>query len=292
MARSPKPKTPEAQNAKPLARQTADLGRLSVENRLDEIARALPLVLTSAQELDDAAGMLGEEQARAAAVLRLHADEEAAKGLMLLDLARCPQPKKVERERLAEQISHHLPRLICAETTHWCCADWAEVTRAVEGLRPEFYLDGPTGADWVFANSLIERREAILYVDRYRWESGTEWRAPEGFWLPYQHSAPTEFLKSLGAVGAFQRDALQIIADSWADLDLQPDTQWQEIADRNLATLKAFEKHGWLRDATQEEIERSLRWPWPLYDLDLATSPVDLDGLVSERARQAGRVGF
>jgi hypothetical protein len=86
-------------------------------------------------------------------------------------------------------------------------------------------------------------------------------------------------------VGCFRREALELIADGWANLDLLPDTHWQEIAARNRATLQGFEDRGWLADATQAEVGRALDWPWPLYDLDLSMKPADLDAMVEQRAR-------
>jgi hypothetical protein len=279
------PKTSEGQAARPAPRQTAELGRLSQTRRLDEIAQALPLILNSARELSQAAAALDEEHGRSAAVLLLHADEEAAKGLMLLDLIRCPRRKKLERQRLASQVSEHLPRLIYAEAAHWSCADWREVVGVVDHLREGFYLDGPSGVDWVYPNSLIHRRETLLYVDRFRWEGAVEWLAPQAYWPPFRHSAATGLLGALNGVGAFRREGLELIADSWANLDLKPDTHWQEIATRNRATLQRFDDRGWLADATQGDVRRALDWPWPLYDLDLSIRPVDLDAMVAERAR-------
>jgi hypothetical protein len=46
--------------------------------------------------------------------------------------------------------------------------DFAEVRVQVDGLRASRYLDGPSGADWILRNDLIDKRETNMYVDYVR----------------------------------------------------------------------------------------------------------------------------
>ncbi len=91
----------------PKARQWQQIASLPRKKMLDEIAVGLRLCLHNSNELATSANSLGEGSERAHAILRLHAEEEAAKALMLLDLVRCPMNRQAERSRLANFLSLH-----------------------------------------------------------------------------------------------------------------------------------------------------------------------------------------
>ncbi len=94
----------------------AELTNLPRQDMFSEIAAGLPLILESAVELASAADALQADHARSKEILTLHAEEEAAKAFMLLDLVRCPERLSSDRQRLGKQLTHHLSRLIYAET--------------------------------------------------------------------------------------------------------------------------------------------------------------------------------
>jgi hypothetical protein len=84
-----KPKGPEIG-----LRQAKRLSELNPRERLEFIARGLPLILRSAAKFREAGDVIRENFGREAAVLDGFATEEAAKILILMDAVRCP-PKLI-----------------------------------------------------------------------------------------------------------------------------------------------------------------------------------------------------
>jgi hypothetical protein len=270
-------------------RQMSALPDLTRPEMLGEIAAGLPLVLNSANELAAAADALPPQHGRSKAILLLHAEEEAAKFLMLLDLVRCPRRQDENRRRLARNIYDHLARLIYAESCGLRPATFGELGRYVEQARKEFYLDGPNSVDFIYLNDLIHRREALLYADRVRWEHGYEWQKAGSPWgsEPLVFRKALETANALAEVGALRPDALPIIDAEWDRLALRDETHWQEIAALNRRTLERFETLGWLHDATEDSVHRALEWPMPLYALDVGPKKVEIEALRGVRERYA-----
>jgi hypothetical protein len=268
----------------------AELTNLPREEMFSEIAEGLPLILDSAVELEAAANALPADHARSKEILTLHAEEEAAKALMLLDLVRCPVRLFVDRQRVGRQLTDHLSRLIYAETCKWHPATFGELRRGVDRERKEYYLDGPSGVDYIYRNNLIQQREELLYVDRMHWEHGYEWHKPKAtLGTEFEFLKPRCFaldvVRSLHAVGAFRREALDIIDEIWDSLELVDSTHWQELKALNQATLERFNQHDWLDNAEPSSIERVFEWPMPLYLLDCRLTKTTAEELQAERDR-------
>jgi len=253
-----------------------------------EIAEGLPLILESAVELASAADSLQAGHARSKEILILHAEEEAAKALMLLDLVRCPERLSIDRQRLGKQLTKHLSRLIYAKTCTWHPATFGALRRGVDRERIDYYLDGPTGVDYIYRNNLIQHREELLYVDRMHWEHGYEWHKPKAsLYTEFTFLTPLCFaldvVRSLHAVGAFRRDALDIIHEIWNSLNIVDSTHWQEFKELNRATLERFDQRNSLDDADPSSIDRALEWPMPLYLLDCSLTKTTPEELQAER---------
>jgi hypothetical protein len=253
---------------------------------LEEIASGLPLVQESATELAAAAAALPPGHERAGAILSLHAEEESAKALMLLDLVRCPIRHSASRRRLARQVYDHLARLIYAESCGWRPVSFAELRQYVEREREQFYLDGPNDVDYVYLNDLIHQREGLLYTDHVRWEHGYEWHRAGPPWggsatiFPYA----LQMVSALAAVGMFAFEALAVVDSVWDPLEMTDATQWHEIAALNRATLDRLDASGLLRE-NDDAVRHVLEWPMPLYPLDLRMHSTDIEVLRQIRAR-------
>jgi hypothetical protein len=271
-------------------RHMAELTNLPRQDMFSEIAAGLPLILESAVELASAADALQADHARSKEILTLHAEEEAAKALMLLDLVRCPERLSIDRQRLGKQLTLHLSRLIYAETCKWHPATFGELRRGVDRERKAYYLDGPSGVDYIYRNNLIQHREELLYVDRMHWEHGYEWHKPKGplyteFKFLTTRCFALDVVRSLHDVGAFRREALDIIDTIWDPLDLIDSTHWHELKALNKATLERFDQLNWLENAEPSSIERAFEWPMPLYLLDCSLTKTTLGELQAERDR-------
>lgn len=259
-------------NSAPAARQWQQLAGLPRAQMLHEIAMGLRMCLDSANELSKSADSLGEGSERARAILRLHAEEEASKALMLLDLVRCPKNSQAERSKLAKSISSHLARLIYVENCSWKPADFGELRTIVDDARKSAYRDGPNGDDYVYANDLLTEREGLLYVDRerigdnYRWKSPTsvdDLRLQEDFYA-------LNVVRALAAVGCFRIDGLKIIDRVWSKFRIDDSKRrFEDVAPLDRAVRNEFEKCGWLAQVPTEHVRSLLDWPMPLYHLDL-----------------------
>lgn len=257
----------------PKARQWQQLASLPRKKMLDEIAVGLRLCLNSSNELATSADSLGEGHERARAILRLHAEEEAAKALMLIDLVRCPTSKQAERSRLANSMCLHLPRLIYAENCCWRPADFLELRRIVDDARVGSFRDGPNGHEYSFRNRMITEREELLYVDRTCSDGAFDWNAPtrasdllmrEGFYA-------LERLRALTAVGDHCREGLDIIDNAWSEFYPDDTKRWLDhVAPVNKDIVYQFRVRGWLQSFRQGDIAKLLEWPMPMYHLDLS----------------------
>lgn len=113
--------------------------------RLAFIAEGLPAVLTSAQGFWRAAGQL-DGQVREAVVLARHAEEEAAKVLILMDIVRCPRRLVSARTgSMVKWFYSHLARLIYAEAAGWKPMDVAQSREYVDMNRKSHHVDGAVG---------------------------------------------------------------------------------------------------------------------------------------------------
>ena len=209
---------------------------------------------------------------------------------MLLDLVRCPTSLLAKRQHLGKQLANHLSRLIYAETCKWHPATFGELRRGVDRERKDYYLDGPSGVDYIYRNTLIQSREELLYADRMLWEDGYQWHKPKASYFGQIGGlrlgcVALKVVRGLHAVGAFRRDALEIIDQIWGPLELFDSTHWQEIKALNMATLKRFDQLDRLHNVEPKNIDYALEWPMPLYSLDFQQIRVTNDELQAERDR-------
>ena len=112
-------------------RQAKVLCEMSFEKRLEFIAEGLPIILESAHGYWKASCRL-KERPREAEVLQVHAAEEAAKILILMDAVRCP--RKIISSKIGKIVQwfyDHLTRLIYAEATYLPFSDFYVGIRAV-----------------------------------------------------------------------------------------------------------------------------------------------------------------
>ena len=161
-------------------RAIKDLADLGDEQFLDQIATGLRYLMEEVGKIDSAAKSLSTPGFAhlinpgadyPATILSVIGEEEAAKVLVLLDAVRCPPSKDNERRRTLGYFYDHVAKTIYAEACQWHPADFAEVKRLIELERPKWYLDGPTGTEWLFYNRNLQQREDTLYVGYEREET-------------------------------------------------------------------------------------------------------------------------
>ena len=110
------------------------------------IAEGLPVVLASAEGFWQAASGL-EAHVREAVVLAGHAEEEAAKVLILMDMVRCPAPLIASRiGSMVKWFYSHFARLIYAEAVSWKPMHVEQLREYIDLGRKSHHLDGASAS--------------------------------------------------------------------------------------------------------------------------------------------------
>lgn len=266
-----------------LPRRAHKLASHSRPALLEELAEGMALLVEHVSALERAAETLrGQETPRAVEAIGVIADEEAAKFLILLDVARCAyEDARVKRDQL-KRTSSHVAKGIYARAVDIRPADYAEVLRFVDGLRRSHYLDGPNDVDWIFRNEIEAEREERLYVDYVETDEGDMWISParlDGLEARYPSGA-VELVGALSRAGVCDPRALHVVADAWRDVQPEPKTRWSENEKFTLATLERFPAEVVDDALNDEDIRRILEtWTFPLYGADMRIVEEDLERL-------------
>lgn len=177
------------------------------------------------------------------------------------------------------------------EIAHMAPADFAEVRRMVESMRPSLYLDGPSGVDWIFRNRLLANREEGLYVDYVHDDEGNRWLTPAtSDEISFGGPSPAirELVGSLERLGAMTEPGLAITAEAWAQVKITDNTHWQEVVQVNHEVAAKLIGEGLGKDATDADVKRVTGgWTFPLSDLDLSMIEVSRADLEAEQERLA-----
>ena len=262
-----------------------------------EVETGIRHVMDAVNRLDTAAEELhGAGRHYPSRVLEYFAAEEAAKILILIDAVRCPKNKGADKSRTLGYFYDHIAKGIYAKVCDWRPVDLAEVRRGVDDERQERYLDGPNDVDWIFPNSIIERREKRLYVG-YFCEDTEENNHGEGYWtspfndvsrvsefFSYRTPSVVELVRDLYQTNATTSDGLSVIAEIWRNVDVRDEMRFDELKRLNRRTLEALNDRGLLTpvlDQVQVSVEN--HWIYPLWTLDLRMLEVDKKELLEEQ---------
>jgi len=265
-----------------------DLAQLSDAAFFEQVAVGTALCLSNAKRIyGDHASLVSAERPRGAEILRLTAEEEASKVLILLDAVRCPRTKlAAEFGRQLQYFNDHLAKGIYAQYCGFRPATFGEIRRWVDLERKEFYLDGPNGVDWIFYNDILRRREETIYVDYVESEGDHLWHDPTkfdelalSFVIPNRNPV-FRLVTALGDAGCLSSPTLAIMADVWRPLSMDDDLLWSSLREWNIKMLERMEQKKLLKtteSATYDLIVNE--WLFPLYPLDLTKERIDKNGL-------------
>lgn len=130
------------------------------------LSEGMALIAEHVSTLASGASLLAAMSSpRGAEVLRVVAEEEAAKYLILLDATRFDYKEQGDRSRQLKRFSDHLPKGIYVRSYRGSPATYGEIVRYADRLRDDLYLDGPNDIDWIFRNEILAERDERLYVD-------------------------------------------------------------------------------------------------------------------------------
>ena len=269
--------------------QAQRLCQMSQAERLGFIAEGLPLVFRSAQGFWQAACAL-DERVREAVVLERHAEEEAAKVLILMDMVRCP--KKLVSSRMGSLVKwfySHLARLIYAEAVSWKPTNVAQLREYVDLDRKSHHVDGTVG-EYIMPNSMIFNREGMLYADIAAYEDeGAIWSDPADLLHPLSFSgrAPTalRLAESMSRLGMFTRRGVELTAEVWGKVEFKDQESFRETNTLTRALLERLIAEELPAEEAENKDAQLLyaAWPLPMYHLDFGMIEVPLEDLHEEQ---------
>ncbi|MGE3336012.1 MAG: AbiV family abortive infection protein [Rhodospirillaceae bacterium] len=266
----------------------ADLSQLNDEAFLTACAEGLSLIHKNVSRLWTGARALHESgQVQASRVLKVLAEEEAGKFLILLDAVRCPRTPSDRFATHLKRFTCHIAKGLYARAVSMRPDTPARLQHYLDNYRDQFYLDGPNDVDWIFPNQIEWDRNGLLYVNYVAHDDGARWEDPCAFedLATFQPiSEAVQLVSDLAAVGFASPAALQVVADDWRPFEPGPETHWSEMPHRNHRTLEQMNTRSILIEAPQDTYGRiQTQWPFPMWGLDLSLRKVDLEDL---RTRQ------
>ena len=266
-----------------------DLLQLSAEDFLTTVAEGLPLILDNAKRLWAEASLASQAGAeRGACILQAFAEEEAAKGLLLLDALRCPTSMREQYLRLLRAFDQHVPKGVYVRYYNTSPADMVEVRHIVDSYRQGFVREGEYG-EYILPNEIKTNRESQLYVSYVRYDDGSHlWSSPrEPFHFSvHNQSTVIRLLGAFQGAGLFEPKALRLFREYWQAIPfedigndpmskaLESSTRWPQLTKLNFGMLQLLEQRGRIKpECSQEDAETIYHYLlFPLYAFDLAES--------------------
>jgi hypothetical protein len=244
-----------------LPRRLSAILQVPEHQRYAVLSEGLELLADNVATLSADVDTLGNSRRdRGAAVLRCFAEEEAAKVMILLDLARAGWNDHAASRACLSRFYNHLARGLYVLAYSGAPADLAEVRHYVDMWRQEFHLDGPMDVDWIFGNTVTTSREERLYVDYTEDENGDRrWTGPAEhsaiFDEPYSFPEPTSIVVRLVAsmrhIGLLSEEGLEATRAVWETVTVDDTMHWTDLQPLTLAVIGKLVDSG--RDyATQE----------------------------------------
>lgn len=278
------------------ARALTEILSMPKADRWPVLAEGLALLSEHVRVLrDDTESLIAAGRARSAAIIDAVAAGEAAKVLIILDLARLGWRDQAAAKLLIDEFSQHVPRGIYVEVAEARIATLPELREFVAGLRVSDYLDGPNEVDWVFRNRIEARREETFYVDFVVDDDGQRWVTPQTgtenvpIWAP---SRVTDLVGAQSRLGLFSAEALVMISEVWEAIRLNDQTTWSEVAGLNREVLGRAWDREWSNTETAKADWGTVieQWPLPMYGVDLRRQQVPPAELAEQRARAEYRL--
>lgn len=265
-------------------KQAQRLAKLSQAKRLAFLAEGMPLIRDSAFGFWSAAQSLPEHP-REREVLEGFAEEEAAKGLILMDIVRCPL--SLHSQRMGPMIGwfySHLARLLYAKAATWRPVNTKQLQIYLDDCRQSHDIDGSMG-EYIVPNWELYRRESQLYVDIAAFESDEPvWSAPLYYERPSIGDRTPPALQVLDAfhnLGITTEQGLHATSEIWEAVNFHENEGYGEVEaligkliDRVMAEKLPLET------ATPDHRMTLYQfWQIPMYSLELGQINISIDDL-------------
>lgn len=264
-----------------------DLSQLTDDALFSEIAAGAALCVSNARQIDGDSFLLNDLKRPAGSeILRLAAEEEAAKVLILLDAVRCP---RIERQsdfnRQLPYFNDHLAKGIYAQYCWRRPHSFSAVREWVDRERKEYYLGGPNNVDGIFYNEILRQREETIYVDYVENDGAHFWHDPRrtdelGLMPVNPRSLTLHLVSAFSKAGCLKPGALRILAKFWRAQVIDERLTIHALFALNNKSLESLHAAGLLETDDSDVINAIVnRWLFPLYPLDLRKDRVGKDEL-------------
>jgi AbiV family abortive infection protein len=276
-------------------RAIKDLNQLNDAKLFYEISIGLGKIYENCIELNTSSKYLNENKKyRASRIIEAVAKEEAAKYLILIDVLRCPRKNHKQMTRQLAKFNDHMAKGIYSELCGWRASSYSELCQYIETELNEFFLDGPTGGEWIFRNSIISKREEAFYVDYVQYEEGEhEWQTPRlndkisELLASPSNSSVIKMVKAINSIGISKVNSIQIFANFWREFKFDANTHYQDFKKANLRCLEDLERNNLLNEASEAEYSLVVNeMPFPLYKEEMKEKKIPV---VTLKERQKKR---
>lgn len=255
------------------------LAQMPLRERLRTLGQGVELLGEHVAVLgNEVQALIDRGESRAARILDVTASEEAAKALILIDIARTPHTDHESLKRLTRAFYSHLARGIYVLVHSGSSADFGEIRSYVDVLRQTHYLDGPTGADAIFRNMVDSLREEAIYVDLVADDDGAlRWVSPAHDTMPvYMLHPVSSMVMTMRAIGLLNPAGMDVVAEVWRGAAFHNSTRHEEFVEKNLQVAsRLISING--RPATDDDFALKQvidHWVFPLGALDMTPQQV------------------
>lgn len=291
-------KRPQRSDVKVKPRRLQEIVHMNASDRWDVIGEGLVVLGERVATLAESVERLEKaKEISGAAALNVICTEEAAKVLILLDMARIPHSQAM-LNAACDYFYDHLARSIYARVHSGNPDHFGETAQYIESMRASHYVDGPTGADWIFRNDLQRERDTALYVDYEEVEPGKfSWTGGHLEYLS-SHQPVTDLVLAMKASGLLTSEGIRVVADTWNGVEFDNSSRWDVCWDLNCKILnELFNKDlNGVEPAAREEFKHARAkagetvaqgWTFPLLHLDLT-----IDNVREEEIQEAQRASY
>jgi hypothetical protein len=165
----------------------------------------------------------------------------------------------------------------------YAIASQAELRRAIDQHCQKFFLEGPSGFDWILPNELIALRENPLYVDFIEVDGDLFWSSPVD-------QGVRAIPKSIRLVAALTRSGivstvgLQELMNAWSGFDPEEDTHCSEWQRRSRVALDVLAS----KQAVADDFDAAARlvvdlWPMPMVELVINQPEMRIEAMKAKR---------